>query len=334
MKSLPLVISFFVGVVVVSLLGLLFFNLAINRANQSGGISPATTIDFVVKSGEKVYEIGQHLEENRLINSVALFKLYVRLKGLSGQLQAGNYKMEKNLSLVEVVDRLRHGNFDVRLTFPEGWRVEQMAEYLDQTFKGQDPNFDPDQFLKQAYPLEGFLFPDTYIVASNIKTEELIETLKSNFERRVDSRLRSDLASQDLTLDQVVILASIVERESSREEDRPVVAGILLKRWRNDWPLEADATVQYVKASQVGRKGEWWPKDLTIDDLALDSPYNTRRHAGLPPRPISNPGLSSLRAVVYALETPYWFYLTDDSGQTHYAKTLEEHNSNIARYLP
>ena len=162
--------------------------------------------------------------------------------------------------------------------------------------------------------------------------------MRENFDKKY-AGLTQD--SGGLTQDEIVTFASIVEREVAKEEDRKKVAGILIKRWRNGWPLEADATVQYakvnVKCQMLEVKGmkscQWWPEELTDSDLKLDSPYNTRQNVGLPPTPISNPGLSALKAVAAPQQTPYWYYLTDDNGVTHYSKTLAEHNANIARYL-
>jgi UPF0755 protein len=133
-------------------------------------------------------------------------------------------------------------------------------------------------------------------------------------------------------------LASLVEREARREEDRPIVAGILLKRWQNNWALQADATIQYEAGSKncgIGLKGEkcdWW-EPVKKTDLGIDSPYNTYKYKGLPPTPICNPGLASIKAVIYPKETDYWFYLSDTSGKIHYARTVEEHNENIRQYL-
>ena len=144
--------------------------------------------------------------------------------------------------------------------------------------------------------------------------------------------MREDAKKTGLTWNEVITLASIVEREGRSDEDRPVIAGILLKRLKADWPLQADATLQYVLGYQAFEKS-WWKKSLTATDKTVQSPYNTYRNPGLPPAPISNPGLASIKAVVYSKESDYWFYLHDNDGRIHYARTLEDHNSNIAAYL-
>ena len=333
-KMIKRILILLTALVVLLILGTLYYKFSISRLNYSSGKNDASVVDFVIKPGEKVYEIAEHLRQAKLINSAALFKIYVKLNDFSGRLQAGSYKIAGNLSLVEAVNLLQHGTFDARLTFPEGWRTEEMVEYLSQTFRLNNQNFRVADFLNQSKYLEGYLFPDTYVVPFDIKTSELISLMTSNFDKRVDNKMRSDLERSGLSLKDAVTLASIIERESNNDKDRPVIAGILLKRLKSGWPLETDATIQYALASINRKEGEdWWPKELSAADLTVDSPYNTRKNQGLPPGPISNPGLLSIKAVVYSLETPYWFYLTDKNGVTHYAKTLQEHEDNISKFL-
>ena len=170
---------------------------------------------------------------------------------------------------------------------------------------------------------------------------DLVKEMRDVFNKKYTKAATAPGANKELPQDQVVILASIVEREAKKDEDRAVIAGIFIKRLQNGWALEADATVQYVIASkklsgvsfESLKDFEFWPKNISFDDLKIDSAYNTRKHVGLPPGPIGNPGLASIMAVLNAVETPYWFYLTDNNGQTHFAKTLSEHNQNVERYL-
>lgn len=144
--------------------------------------------------------------------------------------------------------------------------------------------------------------------------------------------MREDAKMSGLTLDEVITLASIVEREGRTADDRPIIAGILLKRLKADWPLQADATLQYALGYQA-REKTWWKKALTNDDKNFRSPYNTYLNPGLPPRPIANPGIESMKAVIYPKDTEYWYYLHDPTGAVHYAATIEEHNANVKTYL-
>ncbi len=332
MKKTVIVVLF--ALCFLAVFAFLYYQIAINRKNNDG----SGMAEFKVATGEKVYDIAANLRRAKLINSASAFKIYVRLNALDNKLQAGIYRIPRNLSLREIVDTLQTGKFDLKLTFPEGWRREEMALSASKIL-GR-PSFYAE-FLKETQGLEGYLFPETYIVPKEISAADLVKSMKEIFNKKYTKAATTPGATQELSQQQVMTLASIVEREAKKDEDRGVIAGILLKRWKNGWPLEADATVQYLIASKklAGilveslQNFEFWPKNITFDDLKIDSPYNTRRRGGLPPGPIGNPGLSSISAVLNAVETPYWFYLTDNQGQTHFSKTLSEHNQNVERYL-
>ena len=178
----------------------------------------------------------------------------------------------------------------------------------------------------------GYMFPDTYLIPQDATAGAIISIFTGAFDKKVTADMRADIRSAGMTLESVVILASIVEREGLTDEDRPVIAGILLNRLEIGWPLQADATLQYALGYQAQEK-TWWKKVLTDDDKKVKSPYNTYTNPGLPPGPISNPGIASIRAVIYPKKTEYMYYLHDPTGAVHYAKTLEEHNANVARYL-
>ncbi len=176
------------------------------------------------------------------------------------------------------------------------------------------------------------MFPDTYLFPKEASVEYITDTLKKTFERRFTPELRVKIRSRGLTEAEGVILASIVEREARSDDARKMVASILLKRYKIGMGLNADATVQYALGFQK-TENSWWKRNLNRDDLKVDSQYNTYLHSGFPPTPISNPGLSSLQAVANAdPETPYLYYYHDSKGIPHYAKTLEEHNQNVANY--
>lgn len=311
--------------------GLWFFYQKEIQSPTEGQPSP---VSFVIERGESADLIARHLSKQKLIRSPLFFRLYLWLNRLGGSLQAGVFQIPQNSSIVEVVEILQHGQADVRVTLLEGWRREEMAKYLNSKVDFGE------EFLKETEGMEGYLFPDTYYVPGWFTAKQLVAMVKDNFESKLQSlQTEQDSAGQKttLTLEEMVLLASIVERETKFPTDRPVVAGILLKRLRNDWPLETDATLQYAlandKVKRVTEAFDWWPKEITTEDLELDSPYNTRKYRGLPPTPICNPGLAALRAVFFPQENPYWFYLSDKEGQMHYAQTIEEHSQNVARYL-
>jgi len=282
---------------------------------------------FVIKRGEKLNSIAERLKKEELIRSPLAFKIVAYTQGLRGKIQAGSFHLSSGWSLYEIARALTLGTEDIWLTFPEGWRKEEFAQRLAANLE----DFDVQEFLSLAKDLEGYLFPDTYLIPKSTSSSAIIKILTNNFEKKTRGL---GVSCQDL------ILASIIEREVKREEDRPVVAGILIKRLNANWPLQVDAAVQYGVANRQFSNlaieqledFDWWPK-ITKDDLEIDSPYNTYKYKGLPPTPICNPGLAAIRAALNPLTTDYWFYLSDGAGKIHFAKTLEEHQKNIIKYL-
>ncbi len=276
---------------------------------------------FIVKKGESLSSIASRLKKEGLIRNPLPFKIIVFVEKLDGKIQAGSFHLSPSLTPHEIVNNLIHGTNDVWLTFPEGWRKEEYARRLEANLE----NFDGQEFLAITKNLEGYLFPDTYLIPRLASPSAVVKILTDNFEKKAGSISKEDL-----------ILASIVEREAKYDRDRPVVAGILIKRWQANWPLQADATVQYAKANikcqATNVKCDWWPK-ITRDDLGINSPYNTYKYKNLPPTPICNPGEAAIKAVLNPTLTDYWYYLSDKNGVIHYSQTLEEHNQNIAKYL-
>jgi len=292
---------------------------------------------ITISRGMGLDEIGNLLFEKELINSRTLFKLYLALNHLQSTLEAGEYTIPPHLNLKETVKLLQHGTFDIKLTFPEGWRREEMAAYID---KQEGVRFRGLDFLRESEGMEGYLFPETYFVSPETAASDLVARMREMFDRKFSKDLRKEAERRGLTESEVVILASIVEREAKFAADRPKVAGILIKRWRSGWPLEADATTQYAVANLQREKclaGNladcgWWPRGLSSEELQLDSPYNTRKYKGLPPAPICNPGLETIEAVVNYEDSPYWFYVSDREGRIHFSKTLDEHQRKVLKY--
>lgn len=295
-------------------------------------LKPAPPKIFVIQKGESLASVANRLEKEGLIKSSLAFKVLVLTEGLAGNVQAGDFRLRPSLSLQEIAYVLTHGTLDVWLTFPEGWRREEFARRLASNLEA----FDYQEFLSLTDNLEGYLFPDTYLIPKEASPSAVIKIFNRNFEKKFSSELERQVKGEGLTKKQVLILASIVEREAKYNEDRPIVAGILLKRWRKGWPLQADATLQYALATTTcnlqPETCNWWPK-VSRDAKQIDSPYNTYKYKGLPPTPICNPGLALIKAVINPKDSPYWFYLSEPSGTVHYAKTAEEHNENIEKYL-
>ena len=284
-----------------------------------------TPVVFAVSKGEGVRSISTRLGQANLIRSPTSFYILVKLKGIERQIQAGDFRLTRAMDAGSIAEELTHGIVDVWVTTLEGWRVEEVAAKL-----AKELDIPEQEFLK--YAKEGYMFPDTYLVPQDATPAGVATLFTQNLNKKITDQIKKDMEKSGLTLHDVLTLASIVEREGRSDEDRPVIAGILFKRLKAGWPLETDATLQYALGYQPFEK-TWWKKSLTSEDKKVKSPYNTYERTGLPPGPIANPGIASIRAVVYPVETEYWFYLHDPKGNVHYAKTGEEHAENITKYL-
>lgn len=292
--------------------------LSVNKNDKSTKI-------FVVKPGQSLNEIANNLALDNLIRNRLVFYLVVKKTGAEKKVQAGDFRLSPSMDVFEIVRQLQHGTLDVWVTVVEGLRKEEIAQIYSQKL-----NIAEVDFIQKAK--EGYLFPDTYLIPTQATSDQIIKIMEDNFETKY-APIRNKIKGLRLTELEAVTLASLVEREAKDKQDRPIVASIILKRLRNDWPLQIDASVQYVVGYQPDEK-TWWKKNLTAEDLKIDSPYNDYINTGLPPGPICNPGLVSLNAIAEAdINTPYWYYLSDKTGKMHYAKTLEEHNENINKYL-
>lgn len=301
-----------------------------NNAHRPVNPGDKTTKIFVVPKGQGISQISQKLKREGLIKSSLAFQILVVKAGLLGKIQAGDFRLSPSMDLTQIMTLLQHGSLDIWVTLPEGWRNEEIAEALQEKL-----GIPTGEFLRLAR--EGYLFPDTYLFPKEATAAAVVNIMRANFEQRFDSSLRQEAQKKGFSTEQVVILASMVEREAKDENDRPLVAGILRKRLNEEMPLQVDATVQYVIANLRCQnpkvKCGWWPKKLTKEDLKINSPYNTYLNPGLPPTPIANPGLAAIKAVIYPQDSDFWYYLSDRQGQMHYAKTLAEHNKNIEKYL-
>ncbi|MBH77942.1 MAG: hypothetical protein CL897_06915 [Dehalococcoidia bacterium] len=302
---------------------------------------------YILAEGSSADDVADQLEELGIIRSAAQFKILASLLGLQNRLVSGVYTLQPGDSTISILRRITVvGEVvpTIRITFPEGLRIEEMAEIAQQA------GFGPaEEFIAAAreveLPLtlgvglpegvgnEGYLFPDTYIVPLGSSAAELVALMAETLHLRFSADLREAAARQGLTPHEVLTLASIVEREVAIAEERAVVAGIFFNRLEAFDRLGADATVQYCIAtdlSSVEAYGWWKPgSDLTLGDLDCDSPYNTRRYTGMPPGPIASPGLASIAAVVYAEDTQYYYYVVDTRANDNshcFAVTFEEHD--------
>jgi UPF0755 protein len=243
-------------------------------------------------------------------------------------MQAGSYEISPNMSLAAISERLTQGSEDIWVTFLEGWRVEEVAEYL----ATQDlQEFDAKAFIELASDSEGMIFPDTYLVPKESTSEQLYNLFINTFTKKVERGLEKEITADGRDLKKIIIFASLVEREARSYDDKRRVAGILQNRIDAGMPLQVDATLQYMRGYDKQGKGWWTPPTINLKDST--SPYNTYKFAGLPPGPISNPGLQAIKAVLDPLESDDLFYIHSPSGEMFYSRTLEEHNAYVNRYL-
>ncbi len=322
MKSLKIRLAVLGGVITLLLvLGFLWWI----QATAPVDVKDKEARIFVVQRGDGVRDISSRLKKDGLIRDQIAFFLLIKKMGIDQSLQAGDFRLNPSMDAQTVAQTLTKGMLDVWVTFLEGWRKEEMALKL-----AQELSLPESEFLR--YAKEGYMFPDTYLLPKDASGSAIAKIMMDNFNEKFTPEMEKAVSKKGLTKEEVMTLASIVEKEASGDADRSTIAGILLKRWEKGWPLQADATLQYALGFQASER-TWWKKDLTEEDKAVKSQYNTYLFPGLPPGPISNPGLASIEAVINPKETAYWYYLHDPEGNVHFAKTIEEHEANIQKYL-
>ncbi len=298
------------------------------------------TGDVEIVQGEKAADIWRMLVNEGYSDRTIPWKYYGRNNNAAAKIQAGIYHVEAGESISVVINRFVRGeakSSEQSVTFPEGFTEHQIAariadrqgigikDFLEATAPAahsQQFSFLAD--LSNNRTLEGYLFPDTYRIAKDDTSKDIIVRMLGNFDKKVTQELRDEITKQKRTLDDVVSMASIIEKEVQNADDMALVSGVLWKRIDRGEGLYADATLEYI----VNKDGE-----LTVQDLAIDSPYNTRKYKGLPPGPISNPGLNAILAAIRPQKSDYYYYLTTKDGKTMFAKTNDEHNRNKAKYV-
>lgn len=295
---------------------------------------------FEIKKGEGNKEIASDLVEKKLISGKIYFFYYLYANNLLGKIMPGEYLLSGNLSIPEIVHIITNPKAQVaKVTFPEGLTVKDMAEVLKKN------NFDGDEFLRLANnipesfhtryaflnnikvkSLEGYLFPDTYFFKKEATAESILKKMLDNFEEKMDARILDEIGRQNKKIDEVIILASIVEKEVRSQADMKIVAGIFENRLAIDMPLQSDATLSYILDDKIDSH--------TVEQTKIVSPYNTYINKGLPPGPIDNPGMNAILAVVNLQKTDYLYFLTakvNGENKVYYAKTFEEHVANKRR---
>ncbi len=276
-----------------------------------------------IPEGMTLTEATQLLAEKEVVSSPLLLQSVIKLRFADRPIRSETFYFDRPLNtsgVAEAVTRGLHTLPPIHVTVQEGLRIEKIDELVAEVL----PDVAPGDFAAAAKGMEGYLFPDTYYLSKSFTAERLVALMYETFKKRIQT-LEADVAASSHPLDRIVTMASLIEREARDTESKGLVSGILWKRYEMDMPLQVDAAFEYIYDKPATQ--------LTPEDLTVESPYNTYRNVGLPPTPIANPGLESLRAALNPTQSPYYYYITGNDGNFYYAKTYEEHQENIEAHL-
>lgn len=288
--------------------------------------------------GDGLSKIASNLKEKGLLADEKTFIAYAKKASVDKNIKAGDFKLNTNMSPKKILEVFVSGQrTEAWITIPEGWRIDQIAEYLvkqgaikdakDFEEKAKVKNFSDMTFLSGLSgntSLEGYLFPDTYKIFSDASIEEIIQVMLDNFGNKVTKDMTDKANKMGFTLHQFITLTSIIEKESAHSEDIRKISSVYHNRLKQDMLFQSDATITYITKRADARP--------TIDETRVDSPYNTYINKGLPPGPVGNPGLEAMEATLNPEDTDYLFFVSK-GNRAYFARTYEEHLENIAKYL-
>jgi len=317
MKKISIVFSTLIIVAIFSFL--VFLHLSSSVSHQDN-YQP-----FVINKGDGFNLIADRLKQSGFIKNEAVFKINAYLLGLHSKLRAGTFNLSLNMNNADIIRLLTTGgSIDNWIQLLEGWRNEEIAAYLD-----ENSFYSGKSFLLLTKDKQGYIFPDTYSIPRSQDIEFFIDKTLSNFDQKYQQA--SQNSSPTLSQSEIIILASLLEREANNLEAKKMVAGIIYNRLSLDMALQIDATIQYVVDSLKPPTKYWQP--ISKVDLAINHPYNTYQNLGLPPGPICNPSYNAILAALNPTDSDFLYYITGTDGQMYYAQTLNEHNQNIAKHL-
>ncbi len=346
MSQKGIILGYLIFAVIVIVLYFSFQNSSPNVSVIDRQDIEVTTI--LVEKGEGLKEIGQKLKDQGLINNVKTFELYSFLSRAKNKFWPGEYKVEMGMGLKDLIRALISSPLaqEREITFIEGWTNKEIEEFLKEqeiiskeefllalnTISQNQEILDKYEFLSEAVErsskeamLQGFLFPDTYRFYKETTAEAIIKRMLENFDEKIGVGLRLKAEQAGRSIFEVVTMASLIEKEAALDQDRRLIADIFWKRLEVGWALESCATINYILGDPKAR--------LSFEDTRIPSPYNTYLNAGLPPAPINNPSLSSIKATLSPLENDYCCFLSTDQGEMIFSQTVEEHNRNKSFYL-
>jgi UPF0755 protein len=339
-----------VALILIAVVGaFIFYSWLSKNAFYGTASSSNITKEFEIKEGDGSKVIGSKLESEGLIKDKNFFYFYIWKTDTGGSLQAGTYEVAPNMTIGEMVAMFSDGKIiekTVKLTIPEGFTNKKIIAALEKKRPELVAEFskivsckclnesecDCDQFSQkhealQQIPagvdMEGYLFPDTYFIDDEETGATMVSKFLNNFDKKVNQELRKEIIAQGKTLHEIITMASIIERETRTDEDRKIVSGIFWDRLRDDFPLQSCATLAYFL--DVDKM------QFSYEETQIESPYNTYRYPGMPPGPIANPGIASIKAAVYPQQTEYYYFLSNpETGKMFYSVDLEEHNRKKA----
>lgn len=305
-------------VVLVVLIGSVYFIWQIGQLLDSEG----SEVLFVIKKGQGVKEIAKNLEEQQIIKSQFILETYVFLKGLDKKFLAGQYRLSAAMDIRQIVGILtsRAGSGERTIRILEGWNIQEIAEYLENQGVASK-----EEFIREVSNLEGYLFPDTYRIYQDASAKDIVKKLLDNFDKKLTAEIRQEIKKQGKTIFEIIIMASLIEKEAATDEDRGLISGIFYKRIALGQALQSCATINYILGTRK--------RQLSFEETRTPSLYNTYLHPGLPPGPICSPGLAVIKAAIWPEDSEYWYFLSRPDGQTIYSKTKEEHDRNKSKYL-
>ena len=292
-------------------------------AFSAPGDFPKRESIFTITPGQSLKSVGTELKTRHYIQSRFIFATLVTLYGAEKEVPSGDYFFSKPISVLTLARQIALGHHDlipIKVTIPEGSTVSEIGAILAQKV----PNFDVNSFVQYAKPNEGYLFPETYFIFSKTNAKDIADEMRTMFDTQTNT-LFASVKKQTHTKKDIVIMASIIEREARKPVDKELISGILWKRISINMPLQVDAPFAY-----IGNKSTY---ELTTKDLKQESEYNTYTHTGLPPGPISNPGIDSILYAIHPKTSNYLYYLSDRLGNVHYAVTYAEHKKNKSLYI-
>ncbi|WP_378955588.1 endolytic transglycosylase MltG [Pelosinus sp. sgz500959] len=315
---------------IILVISLLCLGSVIYGLTQQAASATGEKFVIVVKPGMGANAIGNLLYEQGAIKNVFLFQMISKMQGMESSLQAGEYVLNQNMTIQQIVSILAKGETAYQqITIPEGYTVDQIAKLLQEkqlgsaaNFKKAAQNFVPYTYMVNnnpnvVYKAEGYMFPNTYRISKGTSETEILSMMTVQFDKQFTENMRVRANEMNLSIKEIIILASLVEKEAQLPADRPIIAGVFLNRLKLEMPLQSCATIQYILG---------YPKaELSVQDTEISSPYNTYQHMGLPPGPIANPGIAAIKAVLYPEKTDYIYFVADKKGAHHFSKTYDEH---------